>query len=305
MRAARAGVHVLCEKPMAVTEDECREMIDACQEASVKLMIGYRLHFEEANLTAVDLARKGKLGELRYFSSVFSLPVKEGNIRTLPTDAGRGAALRHRHLLHQRRPLPVPGGADRGGRARPPAGSGDERFAETEEQVGATLRFPGERLATFTASFGAADERLVRAGRDQGLAAARPGLRIRHADGRSRRASATRSRSADSASATRSRPSWNISPAACCATRSPSRRAGRGCTTCASSAPSWSRPSTGRKVSIDLPDKRRRPGRQQAIERPPVSRTPRAGQRRARPRTAAESRRDQPTSDCRCDLPAL
>ena len=88
VRAARAGVHVLCEKPMAVTEEDCREMIGACQDANVKLMIGYRLHFDEANLTAVDLARRGKLGELRYFSSLFSLPVKEGNIRVSPTERG-------------------------------------------------------------------------------------------------------------------------------------------------------------------------------------------------------------------------
>jgi predicted dehydrogenase len=47
VRAARAGVHVLCEKPMAVTVDECRRMIKACRDHRVKLMIAYRLHFEE------------------------------------------------------------------------------------------------------------------------------------------------------------------------------------------------------------------------------------------------------------------
>src|SRR6185295_17070794 len=47
IRAAAAGVHVLCEKPMAVTQDECKRMIAACREHCVKLMIAYRLHFEE------------------------------------------------------------------------------------------------------------------------------------------------------------------------------------------------------------------------------------------------------------------
>lgn len=41
IRAAQAGVHVLCEKPMAVTEQECKQMIQACKKAKVKLMIAH------------------------------------------------------------------------------------------------------------------------------------------------------------------------------------------------------------------------------------------------------------------------
>src|SRR5262245_29453098 len=49
LRAARAGKHVLCEKPMAVTEDECREMAEEAEQNRVQLMVAYRLHFERAN----------------------------------------------------------------------------------------------------------------------------------------------------------------------------------------------------------------------------------------------------------------
>jgi len=54
IRAAKAGVHVLCEKPMAVTVQECQQMIAACRKANVKLMVAYRLHFEALNLSAME-----------------------------------------------------------------------------------------------------------------------------------------------------------------------------------------------------------------------------------------------------------
>jgi len=82
IRAANAGVHVLCEKPMAVTVEECESMIEACRQNNVKLMIAYRLHFEEINLKAVDLVRRGRIGEPKFFNSSFSMTVQPGDIRT-------------------------------------------------------------------------------------------------------------------------------------------------------------------------------------------------------------------------------
>ena len=61
VRAAAAGVHVLCEKPMAVTSEDCKAMIEAAKQNHAKLMIAYRLHFEAGNLEAIRLARAGKL----------------------------------------------------------------------------------------------------------------------------------------------------------------------------------------------------------------------------------------------------
>ena len=101
IRAARAGLHVLCEKPMAVTASDCEEMIAATRDAKVKLMIAYRLHFERANLEAAKLARTRKLGELRFFNSDFSMQVSDDNIRLNPSGERRRPAVRHRHLLHQ------------------------------------------------------------------------------------------------------------------------------------------------------------------------------------------------------------
>jgi len=78
----RRGIHVLCESQWRVTERECRAMIHAAQSNDVKLMIAYRLHFEAANMKAVEIVRSGKIGEPRLFSSVFSMQVRLGNIRT-------------------------------------------------------------------------------------------------------------------------------------------------------------------------------------------------------------------------------
>jgi predicted dehydrogenase len=58
--AAEAGIHVLCEKPMAMDEDECQTMIAAVKDAGVKLMIAYRLHFERGNLSAVEMVKSEK-----------------------------------------------------------------------------------------------------------------------------------------------------------------------------------------------------------------------------------------------------
>ena len=153
-RAARAGAHVLCEKPMALTEEDCEAMMHATEEHKVKLMIAYRLHFNDANLRTIELAQSGDLGELRYFSSIFGMQVKDGNIR-VRKDAGGGTlydvgiyCINAARYLFRDEPIEVVGLT---------ASSGEERFTEIEEMTGALLRFPRERLATFTCSFGSAD----------------------------------------------------------------------------------------------------------------------------------------------------
>ena len=155
VRAARAGLHVLCEKPMAVTASECEEMIAATREANVKLMIAYRLHFERANLEAAKLASTGKLGDLRFFNSEFSMQVTDDNIRLNPPDKGGGPlydigiyCINAARYGLSADPVEVWATATR---------SSDPRFSEIDETVVATMRFKDERLANFVCSFGAAD----------------------------------------------------------------------------------------------------------------------------------------------------
>ena len=65
VRAARAGKHVICEKPMALTVADCDEMIDACKKADRKLSIGYRLHFEPHNMEMIRLGKEKSFGKIK------------------------------------------------------------------------------------------------------------------------------------------------------------------------------------------------------------------------------------------------
>jgi predicted dehydrogenase len=71
IRAAEAGKHVLCEKPMAISSAECRRMIDACRRANVKLMIGYRIHYDATFRKLRELVRAGALGEIQSYQGGF------------------------------------------------------------------------------------------------------------------------------------------------------------------------------------------------------------------------------------------
>lgn len=151
-RAARAGVHVLCEKPMAATVADCEAMIAVCREHRVKLMIAYRLHFEEANLRAIEALQTGKIGDPRIFASVFTQQVRPGDIRTREELAG-GAIfdmgvypINAARYLFREEPIAVQAVVTR---------SGDARFHGVDETTTAILRFPSGRVAQLTVSLGA------------------------------------------------------------------------------------------------------------------------------------------------------
>src|SRR4030095_550733 len=156
VKPAQAGVHVLCEKPMAVTVEDCQAMIDAATASETKLMVAYRLHFEKGNLEAIRLARDGKLGSVRFFDSVFAQQVVDGNVRvSRSVEEGGGPVydmgvycINAARYLFQSEPIAV---------SAISANNGEKRFKKTDEMTSATLHFPQERLATFTCSFGGAD----------------------------------------------------------------------------------------------------------------------------------------------------
>lgn len=70
LRVAKAGKHVICEKPMAISAKEGREMIAACKAANVKLLIGYRMHFEPKTLEIIRMRKEGELGKILFFQGL-------------------------------------------------------------------------------------------------------------------------------------------------------------------------------------------------------------------------------------------
>jgi predicted dehydrogenase len=70
IRVAKAGKHVICEKPMAVNAKEGQEMIDACKKANVKLLVGYRMHFEPKTLEIIRMRKDGELGKILFFQGL-------------------------------------------------------------------------------------------------------------------------------------------------------------------------------------------------------------------------------------------
>ncbi|HEY9125909.1 MAG TPA: Gfo/Idh/MocA family oxidoreductase, partial [Acidobacteriaceae bacterium] len=90
IRSAKAGKHVLCEKPMSSTVAEAEQMIAACNEAKVKLMIAYRCHYETTNLRAVKLIRDGAIGQIQQINSVFGFRQSLGEWRLDKALAGGG-----------------------------------------------------------------------------------------------------------------------------------------------------------------------------------------------------------------------
>ncbi|WP_172330110.1 Gfo/Idh/MocA family protein [Mangrovicoccus sp. HB161399] len=152
IRAARAGKHVMVEKPLAISVAEAEAMISAAAEAGVWLMTAYRLHCEPGTADLMARIAAGEIGEPKLFSSIFSFLLPEGNHRLSAghwggplQDVGVYCLNAARHVF----------GAEPVEAVAVKSHGTDPRFAEVEESIAVTLTFPEGRIAQFLASFGA------------------------------------------------------------------------------------------------------------------------------------------------------
>jgi predicted dehydrogenase len=152
IRAARAGKHVRCEKPMAISAKECADMIAACRAARVKLMIGYRSRFEPYNRLAIELARSGHVGPTRMITAEHGFNAKPNQWRLDRALSGGGSlmdigiySLNAARYLTGEEPVEVS--------AVESTDRSDSRFRTVEDRISFLLRFPSGIVANCISSY--------------------------------------------------------------------------------------------------------------------------------------------------------
>ncbi len=93
LRIAKAGKHVICEKPMALTAKQGQEMVDACVKAGVKLLVGYRMHFEPKTLEVIRMRKAGDFGKIKFFQGLCGFSIGDPKQWRLNKELAGGGSL--------------------------------------------------------------------------------------------------------------------------------------------------------------------------------------------------------------------
>ena len=153
IRAAKAGKHVLCEKPMAISSAECQAMIDACKQANVKLMIAYRVHYDPIWLRVREFAHSGAIGDLQGFQGGFYGQRRAGEWRTDRALAG-GGSLMDLGIYPLNAIRWITGEEPASYTAQVATKIPGARFATVEESIEFTFKMPSGILASSGCSYG-------------------------------------------------------------------------------------------------------------------------------------------------------
>lgn len=153
IKAAQAGKHVLCEKPMEVSTEKCQQMIDACKKAGRQLAIGYRLHFEPNNLECMRLGRTKPWGNLKMIEAGFGFKIGDPTQwRLNKALAGGGSlmdvgiyALQAARYLSGEEPVSLTAIA---------SSSDPVKFKQVEESMVWEMKFPSGLLARCASTYG-------------------------------------------------------------------------------------------------------------------------------------------------------
>jgi predicted dehydrogenase len=159
LRAAAAGKHVMCEKPMANTAAEAEAMIAACRAADRKLMIGYRSHFEPNNREAIRVARSGELGALRIVTAETGFNIGDPTQWRLNRALAGGGSMMDIGIYSLQAARYLTGEEPVSVSAVESTDRNDIRFKEVEDTINFLLKFPSGVVADCVSTYGSAHNR--------------------------------------------------------------------------------------------------------------------------------------------------
>ena len=174
IRAAGAGKHVLCEKPLGNTVEECQRMVEACRKNDVRLMTAYRKYFEPGSVALKKLITTGKLGRLRHMFSTYTEIVDPNKVRwQLNRRLAGGGSLMDIgvYCVNTMRWLAGTNPVE----ATAHSWSDDpKRFADVEDSIAFHLTHPGGLVCQGTSSYSSMAASFVQVHGDRGWAALNP-----------------------------------------------------------------------------------------------------------------------------------
>lgn len=153
IRAAMAGKHVITEKPMANTPEECEAMIKACEENEVKLAVGYRCHFEPFNMEAMRYGREKTFGDINYIESMFGFKAGDPKQWRLNAKLAGGGPLMDVGIYCVNAARYVKNIEPRSVSANFGPVTDKTRFSEVEESVSWHMEFPDDTVFTGFTSY--------------------------------------------------------------------------------------------------------------------------------------------------------
>jgi predicted dehydrogenase len=174
-RAAQAGKHVLCEKPMAISSAECRTMIAACRKAGVKLMIAYRVQYDPTWKHAMQIIESGAIGQLQSFQGAFLGQQPAGAWR-LSRTLGGGGALMDLGIYPLNAIRHIAGEEPSAFTAVVATRESSGRFAEVEQSMEWTMKFPSGIIASCGCSYGQSGNGFLNIYGDKGFVQLDPGF---------------------------------------------------------------------------------------------------------------------------------
>lgn len=187
IRAARAGKHVIVEKPMAITAAECEEIIAECNKAGVQLAVGYRLHFEPFNMEMMRLGREKVYGPVRHVEAALGYNTSgiDRNDWHLNAKLSGGGCLQNLGVYCIQGARYVTGEEPIAVTAQLAPVIHKDVFTEVEESIHWQMEFPSGATATCSASSAYPFDRLL-ASADKGIFELSPAISYGPFQGRTR-----------------------------------------------------------------------------------------------------------------------